>query len=121
MSDQPSNKPSFQGHEGVQQRLRVLREYYELSWPVIAALSEFQGIPPATLQRIKQTGVVPKKHRDKFEGVGAVDNRNRGAVNFDNMQSTANTLNKNIDTGKLTLLINHLSDRLRIRKEINNE
>ena len=87
---------TYKGHAGVAQRLKCLHDIQGLSWPKIAALEEFQGIPHSTLANIAKTGIVPKKWRHRFAGVGAVDNRQRISIHKENMESAAATIVRHI-------------------------
>lgn len=92
----PPQNHAFKGHEGVQERLSTLHDCYDLSWPQIATLIEYQTIPISTLARIAKTGIVPKKHRHKFPSVGAVDDRNRVTINADDINSAAASIVRHI-------------------------
>lgn len=114
---------AFKGHKDVAERLRILHEYYEMSWPAIARLEEFQGppgddpIPASTLANIAETKKVPKKWRYKFN-LGAVDDRPRVTVHMHNTTSGATTINRHIkDTGALRELIDKLETKWRERRE----
>lgn len=103
---------AYEGHKGVQERLRSLYDVYELSWPVIAALDEFAGIPFSTLRDIYKTGIVPKKWRHRFPGVGAVDDRPRISIHKENMHSAAQTIFKNLHPQKVAELTQILESKI---------
>ncbi|MHC4749236.1 MAG: hypothetical protein ACYTFW_05115 [Planctomycetota bacterium] len=107
---------TYAGHAGASKRLKCLHDTYSLSWPAIAALDEYAGIPPSTLRDIAKKGIVPVKWRHRFPGVGAIDDRPRRAVNLDNMQSTANTIEPRINTNQLRDLIQILREKLKRRE-----
>jgi len=118
MTPETKKTISYTGHKDATERLRLLHEYYELSWPQIARLEEYQGIPPSSLAKMAKSEIIMKKWRHRFPGVGAVDNRPRVAVHMHNTDSGARTINRHIkDTGALENLIIKLQNKLAERKE----
>lgn len=90
----------FKNHSDVSDLLKTLHDYYDFSWPKIAALEAInpagmEPIPVSTLAHIAETKIVPEKWRSRF-GVKAVDNRPRIAIRKDNMRSTYQTIKKHI-------------------------
>ena len=120
MKTKPPQPPAFHaftGHKGVQERLNALHDCYGLSWPQIATLVEFQTIPISTLARIAKTGIVPKKHRHKFPGVGAVDDRNRVTINADDINSAAASIVRHIKPrSKVEALVVLIQAKLRLKQ-----
>jgi hypothetical protein len=109
---------AYGGHVGVSKRLKALHDIHGLSWPAISRLEDFKGIPPSTLNDIAKSGIVPKKWRHRFPGVGAVDNRPRRAIHLENMESAANTINNMIESSqKIEELIFRLQQKLRERNQ----
>jgi len=110
-------KIDYRDHGDAAHLLNTLHDYYNLSWPKIATLPTINPpgrdpIPVATLARIAETGIVPKKWRGHFPGVRAIDKRKRISISKTDMRKAANTIRNNIEPDQQRELVELLSEAL---------
>lgn len=106
---------NFADHKAVKDLLIQLHDYYDLSWPQIAALPSINPpgeneIPFSTLAKIARIGIVPEKWRSRFPGVGAIDNRPRISIHKINMRSASQTIINNLTPENKFELIKYLAE-----------
>ncbi|MHC4635707.1 MAG: hypothetical protein ACYSYU_10950 [Planctomycetota bacterium] len=95
-SDSGIDKASaFASYEGIRKRLRVLHDSDGLSWPQIAARSEYLPIPLGTLYGIYCGKKIPKKWHEKLNY--PPPRSPRIAVSKTDMKRAAASIMNNVD------------------------
>ena len=100
---------TFVTYEGIRKRLRVLHDTDDLSWPKIAAKSEFSPIPAGTLYDIYCGKPIPKKWHEQLRY--PPPRPPRIAIRLDNPESAARSIKGHMEAGVVEDLVDLLKER----------